>query len=479
MLAAGLQHAKDGLADTSRRLQATAANIANASSSTASRKVVSDGSFNHPTTAAQLTRAGSDHLRTALWEAQSAQEGARVSQRLIGEIQSVFGALDGSTGLIAHTDALINGMRSYATAPHQNERASPVVASAKAIVADIARGIVIIDRVNATIDQELKRSVDHVNVHLEQLAVLDARVALGSATASDISDVLDQRDATISQLSNLLDIQVVRGSNDRVSIFLSSGTTLFERTARSVTTDNDGLSGHRSIVIDDVVLLRASKRGTGRVDALLQFRDNVVAPLEARLDAISSLLVQAFAEQDLSAAAGPDRPGLFVDVANPIGWTAASSHAGLARRIGISPAYDPTNGGRASLLRDAGSAGPAYAANPGGYPGFVDRLETLIDRLHRQQPSSTQTFAGPDASVEGFSRESVSWLATQSADVSDRVDRTSAVVARSTTALSQDAGVQLDEELTVMLSLERAFQANGRLIATFDELYKSLLAMAA
>lgn len=479
MLAAGLQHAKDGLADTSRRLQATAANIANSSNASASRKAVLEPNRNDASRASPVVRAGDDYVRASHWTALSAKEGAAITQRLLGDVQDVYGAFDGSSGLVALTDALVNSLRSYVTAPDQTERATAVVSAARAVIVDFARGIAAVDRVKATVDQELRATVEQVNASLAELAEVDARIAVGSATRVDISDDLDQRDAVVAQLSGALDVQVVRGSNDRISVFTTSGATLFERTSRSVVADGSGQGGSRTIIIDDVVTLRGSQWDSGRLGALLAFRERVAAPLEARLDTTASLLIQAFAEEDLSPSAGAPRAGLFVDVASAAVPAAGASIPGLARRIGINPAYDPAVGGRASLLRDAGSAGAAYAANPGGYPGFADRLRTVIDRVQRVVPISPDAGAGAGASVEGMARESVAWLASLSSDLTDRVDRSKAVVARTTAALSAIVGVQLDEELTLMLSLERAFQANGRLVSAFDDLYKSLLAMAA
>ena len=47
---------------------------------------------------------------------------------------------------------------------------------------------------------------------------------------------------------------------------------------------------------------------------------------------------------------------------------------------------------------------------------------------------------------------------------------------RSSEALSNETGVNIDEEMTSLLELERAYQASSRLITTIDNMLKTLLA---
>jgi flagellar hook-associated protein 1 FlgK len=49
------------------------------------------------------------------------------------------------------------------------------------------------------------------------------------------------------------------------------------------------------------------------------------------------------------------------------------------------------------------------------------------------------------------------------------------LLVRSTEALSNATGVNIDEEMTIMLELERSYQASAKLIATVDSLFASLL----
>ena len=62
--------------------------------------------------------------------------------------------------------------------------------------------------------------------------------------------------------------------------------------------------------------------------------------------------------------------------------------------------------------------------------------------------------------------------------VAGRVRAKSTLLSRSTDALSSATGVNLDEEMTLLLDLERSYQASSKLITTIDNMYGALLAAA-
>ncbi|MDP2733429.1 MAG: flagellar basal body rod C-terminal domain-containing protein, partial [Hoeflea sp.] len=49
---------------------------------------------------------------------------------------------------------------------------------------------------------------------------------------------------------------------------------------------------------------------------------------------------------------------------------------------------------------------------------------------------------------------------------------------RSAEALSNETGVSLDEELSMLLQLEQSYKASARLISVVDEMLKALMAAA-
>jgi flagellar hook-associated protein 1 FlgK len=140
---------------------------------------------------------------------------------------------------------------------------------------------------------------------------------------------------------------------------------------------------------------------------------------------------------------------------------------------------DPAQGGDPNLLRDGGMSGnPAYIYNAGGGAGFSDRLQQLLDRLDTQQAFDPATEAAPTETLARFASSSAAWLQQMRQNASDDADYQNALLQRSSEALSNATGVNLDEEMTLLLELERSYQASSRLITTIDNMLGALLQAA-
>jgi flagellar hook-associated protein 1 FlgK len=145
----------------------------------------------------------------------------------------------------------------------------------------------------------------------------------------------------------------------------------------------------------------------------------------------------------------------------------------------VNPAADPTQGGDASLLRDGGMSGnPAYIYNQTGGAAYSARLQQLLDRLNTQQPFDLASQGAPAATLAGFASSSAAWLEQRRTNASDDANYHNALLQRSSEALSNATGVNLDEEMTLLLELERSYQASTRLIATIDNMLGALLQAA-
>jgi flagellar hook-associated protein 1 FlgK len=157
---------------------------------------------------------------------------------------------------------------------------------------------------------------------------------------------------------------------------------------------------------------------------------------------------------------------------------AVGIQAGLAGMIKVNASVDPNQGGNPARLRDGGISNPgnpAYVYNTTGVAGFSDRLNQLLDALDQQQSFDPAAAAGSTGTVSEFAASSVAWLQAARKSASDDSDYKSALLSRSSDALSSATGVNLDEEMTLLLELERSYQASSKLITTIDNMYGALL----
>jgi flagellar hook-associated protein 1 FlgK len=266
-------------------------------------------------------------------------------------------------------------------------------------------------------------------------------------------------------------------------IFTDSGVTLFETRARAVTFQPtpgyDASTPGNAVYVDGVPVTgdtASMALHSGRLAGLAAIRDDFAPRYQTQLDEIARGLIQSFAESDQSSSALPDVPGLFT-------WSGApaipglGSVVGLAGEIRISANVDPAQGGNANLLRDGGISGnPAYIYNSTGAAGFSDRLQGLIDSLNAAQAFDPLAGLGANASLANYAAGSAGWLQEARKSAAADASYSAALLSRATESLSNASGVNLDEEMTIMLELERSYQASAKLMAAIDALFDSLLA---
>jgi flagellar hook-associated protein 1 FlgK len=77
-----------------------------------------------------------------------------------------------------------------------------------------------------------------------------------------------------------------------------------------------------------------------------------------------------------------------------------------------------------------------------------------------------------------YASSSVAWLQEERKTVGDNAEYSQTLLERSTEALSKETGVNIDEEMTTLLELERSYQASSRLITSIDNMLRTLLAVA-
>jgi len=230
------------------------------------------------------------------------------------------------------------------------------------------------------------------------------------------------------------------------------------------------------VYVDGVPLSPASGGNTdasGKIAGLLQLRDDVAVKMQSQLDEIGRGLISAFAETDPSGVAS-DAPGLFT-------WSGAPAMPGgalvpgLAGLIVINSALDSSAGGNPELLRDGGINGTDYIHNTSGASGYADLLIGYGDRL--DEPMAFDADAGITtlSSLNDYATASVGWFEGLRQEASTAADSKQALASRTAEALSNATGVNMDDELSLLLDLEHSYQASARLMATVGQMLDSLL----
>ena len=289
----------------------------------------------------------------------------------------------------------------------------------------------------------------------------------------------------VSQLSKEIGVSTVTAGNGSMSIYTDSGATLFQDLPRSVTfhasaTLPDGTSG-AAVYVDGAAVTGANATmpiQSGALAGYATLRDTLAPQYGAQLDQIAGGLINAFAESDQSnPPTQPSLPGLFT-AAGLTSLPSMTAATGLASSIEVNANADPSQGGNVTRIRDGGISAPgnsAYLYNTSGAASYTTRIQSLASSLDATQSFDVSAGLGGSAGLKDYANASVSWVQSENQQASTATDYQSALATQASSALSNATGVNLDQEMTAMLSLENSYAASAKLLTTVTTMFSALI----
>ncbi|MBR1131084.1 flagellar hook-associated protein FlgK [Bradyrhizobium iriomotense] len=485
-LTAALDSARASLMASGIQSSTISRNIAGASATGYSRKIaVLDNLPGAGVYVAAIQRAASSGLYNNVLTATSSS--AKQSAIYDG-LQKIATATVDDTELdqspTAQLNALKKALQQYANAPDNTTLAQAAVTSAKDMATSLNEATKTVQSVREGADADMATSVANINQLLTQFDKVNNAIVRGTIAGDDVTDYLDQRDSIVSKLSEEVGVEMSIRTNGDAALYTDSGVVLFDKTARTVsfTATNiysPGTTGN-AVYIDGVPVTGANSvmpLKSGKLAGLAQLRDQDTVTYQSQLDEIARGLINTFRESDQTAAALPDVPGLFTYPGAPAMPASATVSVGLAGLISVAASVDPAQGGNVNLLRDGAISGNvAYRYNTAGNGGYSARLQQLIGGMDASQPFDATTQGKPSGSLIDFASSSTSWIENQRKTADSNVTYQKTLLERSTAALSNVSGVNMDDEMSLMLQVERTYSASSKIISTVDEMLQSLLA---
>lgn len=478
-LSASLSTANSSLFVTGERTSVISRNIANADRPFYTRKSVSVVTVpGSGVKSSQVVRAEQPVLfrKVLTSSAATATQAARLDALnfLNGTVNDV--ELGGSPSALINTFS--NALQTFSAQPHSLLAAEAAVRSARDLADGINSAAKTIQQVRNESETGIQASVDRINSLLDQFKTVNDTIVKGTVMGSDVTDHLDMRDEILATLSNELGIRTVSRDNNDMAIYTDGGVTLFDRSPRTVSFERTvnltpGMPGN-AVIIDGVPVTGANATmpsQSGRLVGLVEARDDISLTYQAQLDEMARVLITAFAEADPNGL-GPDVTGLFTWSGSPAVPPAGTLIAGLAGNIKVNPLVDPDKGGSALSLRD----GITYTYNATGEASFTDRIDHLMGAMNATYAFAPEAKLAAGTTMGTFASSSAAWLQEARKVADDAYTYQSTLLQRSYESFSNLTGVNIEEELALMLDLERSFQTSSKLVGVVDSMYQSLLA---
>jgi flagellar hook-associated protein 1 FlgK len=392
-------------------------------------------------------------------------------------LETAIGYPTEAGSLVDRITTLQADLVSAAARPDEPIRLEKAIASAVSLTGHIQSVADDIQAMRSEADSSIASMIDGLNASLEQVQVLNRQIQGLGANKQDASVFLDQRQAVIDSIAEIIPIRQVARDGGRVALYSLGGLSLIDGTAAefsfqpasaitAFSTLGGGqlsglaLNGHSIDVAGSTNPL-----GDGALSGAFAARDSYGPEAQAYLDAFSRDLIERFQDPTLDPTLAGGLSGLFTDLGqtfDPVNETAISS------RIRVNAMVDPDQGGSAWRLRDG-----AQAASPGDI-GDSALLTALADKLTEARPPASGPMAGQAGSVADQATDLLSWVAVrQDRAEDDHAFHAARVEAFATVELT--GGVDTDDEMQKLLLVEQAYAANARVVQTLDQLMRQLL----
>ena len=283
------------------------------------------------------------------------------------QLQQVYGQPGSDTRLDAVFNKFTTAVQTLATSPSSSSAQSATINAAQALAQQLNSTTSSIQALRGQADQGIASDVQKANAALTQIANINIQLGGGNANDAAAAALQDQRDQAIDQLAKLIDIRVVPGSGNQVSVFTGSGTSLVAANqavqlaftpSGSIGATQQWNANPSKSTLGTIRLLFPDGTSTdmvanksirsGEIAAYLDMRDNVLVQAQSQIDELAAQMSRALSDTTTpgSAAAVGTQSGFDVNIAgvlpgNTVNLTYTDA-ANVAHKIAIVRCDDPT-----------------------------------------------------------------------------------------------------------------------------------------
>src|SRR5450631_4262704 len=320
-----------GLTATQTNLSVVAGNVANAQTpgyiaQSAIQVATGSGGAGAGVNIASINRILDQFVQQQLRSESSGGAYADLRASFYQQLQQIYGQPGSNTSLDSALNNFTSAVQALSTSPNSSAAQSQTIGAAQALAQQLNSATNSIQTLRSQADQGIAGDVQQANNALQQIASINAQLAGSSSTDSTAALLESQRDQYVDQLAKLMDIRVVQGSNNQVSVFTGSGAQLvgtqasqlnFSPTGTVAATDqwnaDPTKSGLGTITLvspggDSVDLVASGGIRSGEIAGYLNMRDSVLVQAQGQIDEIAAQMSKALSD---TTTAGTAVPGGF------------------------------------------------------------------------------------------------------------------------------------------------------------------------
>ena len=260
-------------------------------------------------------------VQSQLWTETSGGSYADTASGLYKQLQSVYGTPGSSTSFDGIFNNFTAALQTLSTSPSSYSAQAGVVSAAQSLTQSLNSMTANIQQLRTQSEAGIATDVQTANTALQQIANINKQLE-GAPPDGATAALEDQRDQAITQLTQMMNVNVITNSNNQISVFTGNGQQLVAGVQASTLsfsgggtlTANDQWSANPSQDSVGTITL-TSPSGTqtdlvaekaiqsGGIAAYLQMRDSILPQAQNQLDEMANQMSQALSNQTTAGAA--------------------------------------------------------------------------------------------------------------------------------------------------------------------------------
>lgn len=367
---------------------------------------------------------------------------ASVRHSILSQIEAAFNEPTES-GLSAAMNRFFNAFQELSIHPEESASRNSVLQQGVLLTQSFHRLASDLTQLKEDMSTDIQARVDKINQLTKEISEIDLKLTSAKAVGADVSDLRDQMDVRIDELSKLADIKITEDS--RQSIMISVGGTVIASRAGNVP-----LQLVRS---GSTVQIKNPNSGnninitSGELGAVLTAFNQTIPDHLSKLDELADAISARVNALHTAGYGLGNPPSTNTDFFTGTG----------AAGIEVNPAI------KSNL--------DLIAASADGSPGNNEIAMQIAGVLNEKIMSSNSV------SVTQFYNGIVSGLGS-SINAADNTVRSQELILNQLESQRMSvSGVSLDEEMTNLIKFQRSFDAAARVVTTVDEMMQTILDM--
>jgi len=409
-------------------------NVANATTEGYSRQTAqlsstSDGGV----TVSSISRVVDQYLNTQLWNATSDVGYDTSYSEYISATEELLSS--DSMGIDTLLDDFYSALSAASSSPDDDTLREAVLSSAEALANGFNWLSESLNDQYSSINEQLATSVSSVNDLSSTIAELNQQIITLQAQGGDTSSLEDSRDQAVTELSELIAVDVTEQADGSYTLTLGQGQPLVSgSTAATLSLNNGDVSlqynSQTFSVSDDV---------GGNIGGLLDYVSEVLEPTISALNEQATSIADEFNALQTSGYDLDSESGSAL-------FTYSSSNAA----------------GSLALADDFTTDDLAFSDSATSGSSNNNNLLLMLD-LQEDQSDSYSTLLAD--------------VAIQSSAISATLSANTELVDSVESSISSTSGVNSDEEAANLLIYQAAYEANAKVITVAGELFDTLMSM--